>query len=717
MSDDIKKVIKYSRVFLLSLVVVYVFQLPEILSAWFYNNVNFEQITKSPLHLTSRLNLSEGQYYVTYGLVRAGCSAMVNGSVYDTSISSGNGVKSNLLLGHEFSVTTNVPILLELKCDFQEGFITSLAHAPRVLSVNSGKMLHLYRALTSVVLGIVCAMFLLMVSIFSYFIGGGVFKTRSGSEYYILFSVVGFFYLSSYSQIPRLWLAGADATLLHIVLRNLFATTSFLILANHLGRLKFVPYMFVLIAFAFFFFDYNQRGFMTYYRLNYILFAVVSAIYTVMLIRKREYTKRIQLIRFVAVCWTVAQIIDTISLYTSVISYNTPIVMALTCVAFSYLIIYDRSRLEQLEQATKQIIDLSKTELSPNKLMSDLALMLLEYTQFSRASCYVDAFILAEAPTPLQKMIRVFEKGYIKDTSMDRLIDFSSQRGLKMLSALEQQKVIQSQGDDGGFYAVVPIGRYMTINLSDDHAVSEQQVQASIETLDRLKPGLSSIEKKVNELGTTSGNMLQKIRSVRTESNFESEMFGIMIDILDYSKNTERYQLKGKNNPYTRFISGQYLPGLARALGGFAYPEALEGDLISFVILKDTFQKNKEGIQQGYYESLNAVLDKIQHYLKTTGAEICKNNGFEAVQFSVGVSTSAVQVNLDEFQARTAGEALTIARRILDGAPRGSIAIDKKIFESRADGSVQLPSWRVASERSILVKKDMIDVVLVQYNE
>ncbi|HRK02835.1 MAG TPA: hypothetical protein PLH57_09230, partial [Oligoflexia bacterium] len=121
----------FAKYLLFSVVVIGVFQFPEILAKFWSEKIPFQTIKLNPREIkTAPLALEAGHYFVSYGIVRGACDALLNDKVADSNMSEGNGIRSKIMLGHEFIVIKDTPVTLALRCDYQAGFTTSLANEP-----------------------------------------------------------------------------------------------------------------------------------------------------------------------------------------------------------------------------------------------------------------------------------------------------------------------------------------------------------------------------------------------------------------------------------------------------------------------------------------------------------------------------------------------------------------------------------------------------------
>jgi len=643
--------------------------------------------------------------YLSYGLVRGECDAIVNGVTADTSKSfSQTGEKTTLLIGHEVSAKAGATLSLMLKCENQLGFKTTFAHEPILTTQKYGKLIQFIRAITGIFIGPAFALFLIIVSGINF-----IFNRRNNSSapLFLIYAVCTFIYLISTAQITRLWLDGPNATKLHIM-SYICASGSLLLLLSKFGNLRnlsFLGWITFSSATPYLFFDFTKRTFFSFYKVNSISILLISTILLIANIKKPKLRQNETLSVIILVAFIISQVADTYSLQTFSRSYCIPIVVAILCLVFIFAIFSDLNRLQLMDLAINRIIKSSKTKISPQQLLTELGETCLEFTKFSRVSCYVDAFLLGQAPAPKQTLLRVHENGYQKNTFIDQSIHLAESRGLIMKSALESQAIQKGRGIDGGYFAVLPLGENIVINLSDDHEVSEQQYQLSLETVEKLRPGIESVTQKINELSTIGGNLFQRLQSQFSAGQFNTLTTGFMLDIHDYSAQCARYKV-GSDDVYSRFVSRIYLPALARTIAGIAYPEKLEGDLIALVCFERLFNTTNQ-----YHESVLAILQTLKDFQSNVGTELCIRNGFEPIQFSIACSESDSSVTIDEIQCRTAGDALTFARRILDACPRNSIAIDHVMLAELNSQSIT-----VKANHSVFVKKDLVEFSTVTLN-
>jgi class 3 adenylate cyclase len=430
------------------------------------------------------------------------------------------------------------------------------------------------------------------------------------------------------------------------------------------------------------------------YRTAYIIFPVATAIALYDLGKAKQAHKPVGQFQSITAFWLIAQAYDTGSIWLATGSPLAPALLLFICAHLIYINHYNRLRSEKLEFASARILTLLDSNIPVRELVSQIASILSEEIHFKRVSAYVDAFCVGSREHPHQVFIKTLEYGYDGIANMDPSVVFDQSRGKVMLEALTSQKSILRQGrTDQAWFAVLPIGKHVCFNFSDDTPRSSDLAFESIEILSRLKPALIPLDHHLVALGLEQKTSLQKLRSLKGDGSWDIEAGSIFVDVNNYSVGAEEFGLR-----FTEFVSNLFFPSLVKALGEYAVPEHVVGDEAHFLVLQEFLEKDVD-TSRGVMRALQA----LDAFIYGDGAHLCVRNGFEALTVSVGVNIGTINLVCDGISARTSGRVINEAKRLQDEAGRAGILVSC---------DVNLPAesfgFRFGDTLPILVKKNLI---------
>jgi class 3 adenylate cyclase len=409
-------------------------------------------------------------------------------------------------------------------------------------------------------------------------------------------------------------------------------------------------------------------------------------------------------LRALSILWLVSQVWDTAWVWTASGTPQTPSALLLISVSMIYMSYRERVRSERLESASARVLSLIEGNTPIRDLVTQVGRIVAGETEFPRVSAYIDAFCVGAHDHPHQVFLRVLDQGYKKDTQKDSVITFGEGRGMFMAQALETQSCVMRQGkQDKAWFISMAIGKHACLNLSHDSPSSSEQAFARLETLERLRPALQTLDRRLVAAGLEQSSTLQRLRSVRGDGSWEIEAGSIFVDINNYSKFSETFGLR-----FTGFVSNTYFPALVKAVSALALPEHVVGDEAHLLIVPDILPVEMD-VAKGVVKSLS----EIDRFVREAGAHLCENNGFDQLTLSIGVNVGRVTLVCDGIRVRTAGQVINEAKRLQDEAGKAGILVH---------GAVRLPisdsAYREGETFPILVKKNLITATrLLRYQK
>lgn len=640
--------------------------------------------------------LAEGHYYVSVGRPRTGCDLFLNEALVDSNRSSRPEIRSGLMLGASF-YKDSASSAISVRCLPQAGFGPRLTHEPIVASFRIGIFLQLWRTFSEVLIGPLVSIFLLLTVLLQVRSTTHVEQRSVTLAPHLVFGVSAFLYSISLAYYPMLFIDGASVVFFHIFCRNFFSIALILLVGSYSKTRKdLIALHFVAIAISTFLFYTNFSNLNLFYKWSYIIFPVSTLLATLELFKKEDRTRSIVLLKPMGIAWTLVQTVDLFSLWKPVGIYAAPATLVMMACMTTYIKYYEKLRNERIEVATARILAVIEAKSPIREILAQLATIVVGETRFSRVSAYVDGFCIGLCDRPFRTFARVMENGYRKNTAKDLTIEIGNDRGMHMISAMEQNSLLLRQGvNDKAWFIVVPIGRMACLNLSNDSPSSPYTAYESEEILRRLMPALSTLAGRLEDSAYRNSHALEKLRSIKGDGKWEDEIGVMFVDINEYSSMTDRF-----GHSFADFVSATYFPSLIKVLGKFAVPEFVRGDEIYFVSIREL-------IADGYQPSSATIsaISMTQSFILNEGRALCLENGFPPIQMSVGANVGTATIICDPIKVRTTGQTVNEAKRLQEAAGTGKCLIKSETYDKHFLESVNL---HIGEEIPILVKKNLI---------
>jgi hypothetical protein len=417
------------------------------------------------------------------------------------------------------------------------------------------------------------------------------------------------------------------------------------------------------------------------------------------LFRIRATSESIQLLRYIAFVWSAIQTIDTLfdifHIFGKQALFASPSLIAFMAIMLMHLRRKEAFRKERIELATARILSVIDSKSPIREVLAQIALITSGELKFRRVSAYIDAFCVGAVDGPGRTFIRVMENGYQKNTSQDALITFDGDRGKYMAEAISCQKTLVCKNpSQRAWFFVVPISKHACINLSDEGPPeNEYQIFENEEILNRLLPGLRSLDSRLVNHALQQFGALERLRTYFGDGKRDCKIGSIFADINDYSVNTERYGVA-----FSEFISAIYFPALIKKVGNYAAPEFVRGDEIYLVSIKELLV-SEITVEQAVVNTLIELVD----FVTNDGAKLCLASGYNPVSLSIGLNLGTATIICDPIKVRTAGQVVNEAKRLQEAAGPGEILI-----KSGALDGISITQFELDVEVPILIKKNFI---------
>lgn len=674
---------------LLAVVCIAVQHSPHLLSKFVSLPVTFERIGTGSWKAQIE-SIPEGSYYVSLGRPKGNCSISTDGRVLDSNKSAIPGIRQELLVGGSFLKNVSGPKAIDLECDVSKGFKIELGHPPILARYEHGLMLQLWRGVVDFLLGPAFSLALLFFIIIQLRGPSG----QPAPATYLTFSVSAVLYSFSLSHFPRLFVDGLTASFVHVVLRICFSWAFVLLVGSYSKQRFFLTLVHVgVLALTLFTGITSPGGLDPVYRGFYPVFALVTAISVLDLYRIEARIEAVKILRVVAVIWLFTQTVDTYFLVQGKGFVGAPMLLVFMSAAIAYARHKEKLRSDRVQAATTRILSAINSKSTLSEILTQIASIASGATHFTRVSAYIDGFCIGIAEHPRRIFARVMESGYRKDTDSDKRIPFQEGRGSFMSLATETEQVVLRKGArDGAFFLVVPIGKHACVNLSDDSSKSPYLAYESEDIVRQLLPSLKALNARVLAQGFRQGAALERFRSLRGDGRFEVELGAIFADVSDYSVLSDRYGIS-----YSDFINAVYFPAMIKALSSHAVPESMRGDEVYLIVFPELLSEEKSTAV-----ALIEALYLLRSFIYGPGAQLCRDNGFDPIEMSIGAAVGAAVLVCDPIQVRTAGTTINDAKRLQEAAGRGCILIRSEGLDTnRFPGLLE-------DKIPVLVKKNFI---------
>lgn len=632
----------------------------------------FEKIKNKNEWVSDISSLEVGTYYVSIGRPRGNCDLLVDGQEIASNRSVFSKFRTGLMLGAPLEILPNVKrSTVVVRCAEFEGFSVNLTNRPLILSYRSGMLLQLFRCFLILLFAPLCAVWLLGVTLigesYSRLIRrfGGSGDENPGNDLsnhsissYATFAFVGLLYSVSLAHFPRLFMSEADAYTAHVFLRHAFSLAYLAILFRYIGHARLYQLsMLISVCVTAAVYVFDIKSVHPVYQYQYGLFVVTSVVSLVSLFRIPTVSSGMQILRGIAVAWTLSQVADFVSLWSSLGAYNAPMMVGFIVIAFSNLRREENASTLRRSMNISKILRFARSNASLKDTLAHIAAVTSDESRMLRASAYIDQYGLGIGSEPMRRLERVMEFGYKKDTSKDRVIDTKDGRGLVMIEAMRAGVPILRVGREGAWYLVVPIGKHAFINLSDDRARSSHLAYETLAAMNSIKPALDSVESRLQHASVQSRFAINILRERRGPGSWEETIGSVFLDVSQYSKLSEIY-----GNAFTKFFSNNYLPALIKAASDHLTIEFTRGDEVYFCVTKDLLKD----------ESINMAvirgIKRIFRFVSNEGRDLCALEGFSAIRARVGANVGKATLVVNDLEVKTLGHTVNIAKRLQEEA-------------------------------------------------
>lgn len=649
-----------------------------ILPRFFLDVTEFSRVSDETVAIHRRADISHlpaGRYYISVGRPRGPCDLYLDGKKLDSTHASSQEFRSALMLGAPLEIASTGEMKnADVTCSFEEGFAPGLTNRPMVMPLNWGLAVQAWAAITNVVLGPLVSILLLFVL----FTTKGWDPISNRSNIFLGFAVAALFYSVSLAHLPRLFLSGLSASILHVVFRTIFSVALYCLFASY-SRWRVFPIVgHILFVVGFigagicYIEDFDQI-----YTWCYPFFLLASAPGLLDIVSVGAKTRSGHLLRLAAGIWLFSQFLDNIANFSNFGAYMAPSVVA-TITVLAVLIRRNESEQDiAVEHCREAMMKIISSSLSMEEKLKNLAVEIKKVVPFDRYSVYSDMYTLGLYDRPLEKFIRVGEGGYLKETERDRFIDVRDGGGTYIKKALANGEALLNQGaTDRTWFINIPIGSLVVINYSD-HNLKPQYVAIERKTvIGRVSSALLPIVDQLVTYGTKVSYALETLRVIRGDRTSVEEIGSIFVDVNDYSEYMQNY-----GQDYGKFISTIYLPALSKRLRPWVVREGpSEGDAICLVCISDLMQD-----RMPVAAAMLKALEEIMTFVNGEGAEICRAQGYEPVRLQVGASIGIATVICDSFQARTSGQVVIDAKRVQQSAAPASVFVHASLAERIGD--------------------------------
>ncbi|MBI2519012.1 MAG: hypothetical protein HYV97_01285 [Bdellovibrio sp.] len=654
--------------------------------------------------------LPKGTYVVSLGRPRGACSVMKDASSLYQTVLVSDGIKQEISPKIHFRKNDGDK-LISIQCLPQSGFSFSFSYSPVILDIGSGNWLHMLRDFILIYLGPICSL-LLILSIFTdartYKALRHVFNSLSSSDKerfaILFFAVVSFVYCLSLAHFMRLFWSGTFTTTLHIYLRILYSLAFVTFIGTYskfsLTSISMHGAMLALTAFIQVFDPSNLVNCYVYFYPFFVLATAFGAWY---IFNERFIRKNYSTLQVIALTWGISQLIDTVSMFSSLGVYTAQTMIAVIALCVFYFTNKSEMKVGLKISAMTRILDSIYNSKNIKESLVEVGTILLERSGFSRLSIYVDDYCFGLNTQLGNKARRIYEFGYEKDTSIDSQIDFLTGKGGKMVESSKQGNITLQKGDDNSYYCIIPIGSVAWINLSDNKYKSNFHILESETSIKSIMSNLGVFSEKLIEYALKESYSIEKIKSSFGIGEHKLILGSVFIDIIDYSYNNHKYG--AQDNEYVKFVDKVYFPALIKSVLKYAIPERFEGDEI-YLIVTDKLNNNFENIAQ----RSALVVEEIVKFINTDGAVLCSKKGYPPISMSISLNVGEANLVCDQYSIRSSGASVNISSRLLQVCPKGKIMVSNSLAERFLNLSL-----KKKKEINLFVKKDYIRASIFEY--
>ncbi len=617
-------------------------------------------------------SMPAGVYFVSLGRPRGICDLYVSNNRVATNRGILPNLRGKILIGAAFRNTTG-DVNLEVRCEREAGMTSvGFSHTPILSSYGVGLFLHGWRNFTETLFGPLASLLLLCAVAFGRRSRSRLSRVRHRWAY-VGFAVLALGYTLTVADFPRLFLPAMTSSWLLVSMTILFNLGLYTVCGFHsrVRALVVDSYGILLVAFGALAVFMPEQFHVWAARLLPLL-AVGTAISVRDLGVSKLESESGLIYRYLASAWLFAQLAQFATTTIGVGPMFMP--ATATLIALVAAITYRRqvARLERVEGTVVQILRVIQTPLAASAKLAEISSLVSASTHFERASAYLDAYVLGLRDKSQETYVRVMERGYRKETSKDRYIEFSEDRGGVMRKALAGKVPVLEKGTrDGAWYVNVPIGSGACINLSDARPKADYLAYESFAILKRMLPSFLPLGEAFHPPSVKGALGLEAVRDKRGLGTFEVELGSVYVDVDDYDSNRVRFK-----DPYGLFIESIYFPALVRKASPFAVREWTNRDELHLVCL-DELLPGKAGIAAAAHNLIGEVFE----FAAGEGAALCAAHGYDPVSLHVGASWGKGRLVCATDFVRVDGEPVQRAATLQKAANRGGALVDASLVK------------------------------------
>jgi hypothetical protein len=641
-------------------------------------------------YATARVsNLGTGVFFISLGRPRGICDLFVGNHRIATNRGIMPQLRGKLLLGAAFRNTAG-DVNIEVRCEREPGVQTAdFSHTPVLSSYGVGLFLHGWRTFSETMFGPFASLFLLFAVLLAP-------RSRSRLTHvrhrwaYLAFSVVGLVYTLTLAEFPRLFFPPSTTTWLAAAMTVLFSLGLYILCGFHsrlrMGVVDAHGVLFVALAV---WAGLAPESFASWSRWTVALLALGTATSLWDFSRAKLESEAGLFFRYLASAWLFAQAIQLVGMTANVglsfLAGTAMVIVALTAIAYRRHV----ARLARLEATIVQVLRVVQTPLAPSAKLAEIASLTSAATHFQRASAYIDAFVLGLRDKKLETFVRVMERGYRKETSRDRYIEFSEDRGGVMRKALNLGVPTLEKGQrDGAWYVNIPVGAGGCINLSDVRPKPDYVAYESFAILQRLLPSMAPLAEMLVPPSAQNDDGLDKVRELRGLGTHDVDMASIFVDVDDYDANHVRFK-----DPYGLFVESIYFPALVRRVRPLAVREWTNRDELHLVTLAELLEAGRD-----IAGAVQLLVTEIFRFAEGEGAALCQAHGYDPVSLHLGASWGRGRLICATDFVRIDGEPVQRSVTLQQAAERGSALVDASLVNRWPKSETELEWEKVPPE-------------------
>ncbi len=190
---------------------------------------------------------------------------------------------------------------------------------------------------------------------------------------------MSFFYSLSLSLVPRLFIAGMSASILHIFLRNLFSLAGLIFFTSNARQFRPVVIgQCVLIVVMTGIAVVSPDQVIQAYYWEYFYFSFSAAFVSFRFFFSEVHSKADSLLRQIVFAWAIVQTLDMVTLWilpSAGLATAPAMILFLNVSAFRLRVLNRRS-IERVSSAVREVLSIAKAELKINDIIREIALVL-----------------------------------------------------------------------------------------------------------------------------------------------------------------------------------------------------------------------------------------------------------------------------------------------------------------------------------------------------